>query len=140
MKKKAGNIRRRSFTLIEVVVVIVILMTLASVATVSYMKYVTQGKVTAAKNQIKEFDTALMTYNFDVKGYPTDLNGLIENTDGAETWNGPYLKTTRIPNDPWGREYVYVFPGEHGDYDIMSYGADGQEGGTGDNADIVSWE
>lgn len=140
MKKKAGNIRRRSFTLIEVVVVIVILMTLASVATVSYMKYVAQGKITAAKNQIKEFDAALMTYNFDVKGYPTDLNGLIENADGSETWNGPYLKTTRIPNDPWGREYVYVCPGEHGDYDIMSYGADGQEGGTGDNADIVSWE
>ena len=133
---------RRRFTLIEVVVVIVILVTLASIATPLYMNYVKRANVSAAKTQIKMFDDALTNYKMDVGSYPeTDsgLQALVENTDNNEKWNGPYLKPAVVPKDPWGNEYVYTIPGEHGDYDLLSYGADGQSGGSGENADITSW-
>ena len=142
--KKSQKFRRKNFTLIEVVVVIIILVTLASIATPLYMNYVKRANIGAAKTQIKLLEDALTGYRLDMGNYPDSnagLNALIENPDGAEKWNGPYLKPAKIPKDPWGREYIYASPGEENrEYEITSYGADGQPDGEGENADINNWE
>ena len=139
MKTQKQRRRVAPFTLIEVVVVIVILVTLASVATPMYMNYIKKSKIATAKTQIKLLDDALQQYKLDVGTYPSDLQGLMENIDQSEKWEGPYIKP-RVPLDPWGGEYQYVFPGEHGEFDIYSFGADGQEGGEGEYADQTNWE
>lgn len=139
--KNQRQIKRKSFTLIEIVVVIVILVTLASIATPLYLNYVKRANVSAAKTQIKLFEDALTGYRLDMGGYPDSnagLQALVSNPDDSEKWKGPYIK--KLPKDPWGNDYVYAAPGEHGDYDLSSYGADGQSGGEGENADINSWE
>lgn len=140
--KKLKKIRRSAFTLIEVVVVIVILVTLASIATPLYMNYIKKANVGAAKTQMKMLEDALNGYRLDIGSFPSadaGLQALVENVDNNEKWEGPYIKPA-VPKDPWGNDYVYVIPGEHGEYDLSSYGADGQPGGTGENADINSWE
>ena len=139
MKQNKQRRRVAPFTLIEVVVVIVILVTLASVATPMYMNYIEKSKIATAKTQIKLLDDALQQYKLDVGTYPSDLQGLMENIDQSEKWDGPYIKP-RVPLDPWGGEYQYIFPGEHGEFDIYSFGADGQEGGEGEYADQTNWE
>ena len=139
MKTQKQRRRVTPFTLIEVVVVIVILVTLASVATPMYMNYIKKSKIATAKTQIKLLDDALQQYKLDVGTYPSDLQGLMENIDQSEKWEGPYIKP-RVPLDPWGAEYNYVFPGDHGEFDIYSFGADGQEGGEGEYADQTNWE
>ena len=139
MKTQKQRRRVIPFTLIEVVVVIVILVTLASVATPMYMNYIKKSKIATAKTQIKLLDDALQQYKLDVGTYPSDLQGLMENIDQSEKWDGPYIKP-RVPLDPWGGEYQYIFPGEHGEFDIYSFGADGQEGGEGEYADQTNWE
>ena len=139
MKQNKQRRRVAPFTLIEVVVVIVILVTLASVATPMYMNYIKKSKIATAKTQIKLLDDALQQYKLDVGTYPSDLQGLMENIDQSEKWDGPYIKP-RVPLDPWGSEYNYVFPGDHGEFDIYSLGADGQEGGEGEYADQTNWE
>ena len=139
MKTQKQRRRVTLFTLIEVVVVIVILVTLASVATPMYMNYIKKSKIATAKTQIKLLDDALQQYKLDVGTYPSDLQGLMENIDQSEKWDGPYIKP-RVPLDPWGAEYNYIFPGDHGEFDIYSFGADGQEGGDGEYADQTNWE
>ena len=132
--------KRMPFTLIEVVVVIVILVTLAGIATPVYMNYVKQGRIGTAKMQLKLLAQELDNYKIRVGQYPSELRGLVENLDGHEKWDGPYMK--KIPLDPWGNEYVYVVPGEHNTdtYDLSSLGADGQTDGDGENADINNWD
>ncbi len=138
--KKKNNSRRRHFTLIEVVVVIVILVTLAGIATPIYMNYVKQGQIGTATMQIQMLEQELENYKIQVGQYPSELRGLVENIDSHEKWDGPYMK--KIPLDPWGHEYSYVVPGEHNpkSFDLACLGADGQTGGTGENADICNWE
>lgn len=144
-RRNNRNIRRaerRAFTLIEVVVVIVILVTLASIATPLYLNYIKRANVSAAKTQIKMLEDALTGYRLDLGKYPdteAGLAALVENPDDNEKWAGPYIKPN-VPKDPWGNDYVYVSPGEHGDFDLSSYGADGQPGGEGEDADINNWE
>lgn len=141
MKNKTF-IRRQRFTLIEVVVVIVILVLLASVATPLYFRHVRTARISTAKTQIKLIEQALSDYKLDVGSYPSTDEGLaalMENVSGSEKWAGPYLKP-RVPKDPWGNDYVYTSPGEHGDFDLSSYGADGQAEGEGENADINNWD
>jgi general secretion pathway protein G len=107
------------------------------------MKKVDTAKRTAARAQINGFMTALGTYKLDTGTYPTTeqgLKALREKPEGVNGWEGPYLQK-EIPKDPWKNDYVYKFPGDHGDEpDVMSYGLDGQPGGDGNNADIVSWK
>ena len=138
--KRERERRRTHFTLIEVVVVIVILVTLAGIATPIYMNYVKQGRIGTAKMQLKLLAQELDNYKIRVGQYPSELRGLVENLDGHEKWDGPYMK--KIPLDPWGNEYVYVVPGEHNTdtYDLSSLGADGQTDGEGENADINNWD
>ena len=138
MKK---SIRRQRFTLIEVVVAIVIVVTLASVAAPLYLNYIKKANVGAAKTQIKLLEQALTDYKLDTGKFPETDDGLqvlVENTNDVEKWDGPYIKPA-VPKDPWGNDYVYVCPGEHGEFDLSSYGADGVEGGEGENADITNW-
>ena len=138
--KRRRERRRTHFTLIEVVVVIIILVTLAGIATPVYMNYVKQGRIGTAKMQLKLLAQELDNYKIRVGQYPSELRGLVENLDGHEKWDGPYMK--KIPLDPWGNEYVYVVPGEHNtdSYDLSCLGADGQTDGEGENADINNWD
>jgi general secretion pathway protein G len=132
----------RGFTLVEMLVVITIIALIMSLVGPRVLNYLSDSKVKAAKIQIESLSTALDLYFRDTGQYPTSSEGLtalVERPGGAPFWNGPYLKGTAIPKDPWGHAYLYRSPSEHGAYDIVSYGSDGQEGGVGAAADITSW-
>ncbi len=130
------------FTLIELIVVLIIIGLVAALVTPRFFGKVEQSRLKAAQAQIELFGLALDHYRLDVGSYPTSSQGLEalrRRPVGVERWYGPYLKK-EIPRDPWGRDYVYISPGRHGDYDIISYGADGLPGGEGENRDVVSWK
>ncbi len=132
----------RGFTIMELVVVIIIIGLLAAFVAPKFFGKVSEAKQKAAKAQIELFGTALDSLRLDVGRYPTSeegLNSLREKPSGMEFWKGPYLPK-EIPPDPWGKSYVYRSPGEHGDYDLFSYGLDGTAGGEGENQDVVSWK
>jgi general secretion pathway protein G len=130
------------FTLVEMLVVITIIALIMALVGPRVLNYLTESKIKTTKIQIQSFGTALDLFYLDVGRYPTSAEGLsvlVQGNSGAGSWNGPYLKGGSVPNDPWGKPYVYRSPGEHGPFDIVSYGADGQEGGAGPAADITSW-
>ncbi len=132
---------RQGFTLIELLVVMVILGLLAALVGPRLFGHVGAANQKAAKTQIEMLGQALDAYRLDVGKYPSTtegLNALVTNP-GVEGWNGPYLKKG-LPNDPWKKPYQYQSPGDHGDYDIVSYGADGAPGGEGESKDVTSWE
>jgi general secretion pathway protein G len=132
----------RGFTLVEILVVITIIGLIMALVGPRVIGYLGEAKVKAARIQIESFNSALDLYYLDAGRYPSSSEGLTalaQRPGGSNTWNGPYLKGGQVPNDPWGHPYLYRSPGEHGAYDIVSYGSDGQEGGTGTAADIVSW-
>jgi len=137
------KLQKKRFTLIEVVIVIVILVTLASIATPMYLNYISNANIGAAKSQVKLLADALTGYKTDNKDFPSEESGLqalVENVDDLETRRGPYLQGS-LPKDPWGNEYVYRCPGEDNrPFEVISYGADGEIGGEGENADISSWQ
>jgi general secretion pathway protein G len=142
MKRKGSGLRNQGgFTLVELIVVMVIIGLLASFVYVKFIGRVGESKQNAAKAQIEIFNQAIELYRLDTGQYPAGeqgLNALNENP-GVENWAGPYLKKA-VPNDPWNRPYHYQSPGNHGDYDLSSYGADGSPGGEGENRDVNSWE
>ena len=132
----------RGFTLIEILVVVVIIAILAALVGPRLFGKVAVAKQKAAAAQIELFRTALDSFRLDVGRYPLTeegLQALSTQPTGLDAWAGPYL-TKAVPKDPWGNPYVYRSPGEHGDFDIISYGADGAPGGEKENKDIVSWE
>jgi len=138
---------RDGFTLIEIMVVIVILAMLAAIVGPRLMGRTDDAKVTDARVQIKNIETALKLYKLDNGSYPSTEQGLgalvAKPTVGVipnSYKEGGYLESKKMPKDPWGNDYLYVSPGEHGDYDLFSYGADGAKGGEGKNADINSWD
>ncbi len=129
------------FTLIELLVVLVIIGLLGAIVAPRFIGKGEQAKPKIARQQIEMLGTALDTYKLDVGDYPAGLNLLIETTeDDMSKWDGPYLKKRVIPKDPWNNEYVYKYPGENSEYDLSSYGKDGEEGGEGLDRDINSWE
>ena len=144
IRHSAIGIRQSAFTLIEIMVVIVILGILATLIMPKILDRPEQAKRTAARLQIAHFKTALQLYKLDVGHYPTagegGLNALVTNP-GVTGWKtGGYLDSDSLPKDPWGNAYVYTCPGQNSrDYDIVSYGATGQPGGTGTDAEIESW-
>jgi general secretion pathway protein G len=137
------NRRQAGVTLIEMMVVVVIIALFAALVLPRMMGQADKARKTAARAQINAFMTALGSYKLDTSSYPTTeqgLQALRAKPENVNNWQGPYTDK-EIDNDPWGHPYVYRFPGEHGDEpDITCYGADGQPGGDGMNADIVSWK
>jgi general secretion pathway protein G len=130
---------QRGFTLVEMLVVITIIGLIMGLIGPRVLSYLSESKVKTAKIQIQSFVTALDLFYLDMGRYPSSSEGLAVLTNdpgGLRTWNGPYLKASGVPNDPWGHPYVYRSPGERNNYDIISYGSDGQEGGSGTAADI----
>ncbi len=128
------------FTLMELLVVLVIIGLLAGLVGPLLYNKINPAKQTIAQGQIGNFTTALESYWIDTGNFPSSQQGLdvLRSNPGVEGWNGPYLRK-EIPNDPWGNAYLYTFPGRDGSFEILSFGADGIEGGAGENADITSW-
>ncbi len=132
----------RGFTLTELLVVLVIIGLLAALVGPVLYQRINPAKQSIARAQIENFMSALDSYFLDIGKFPTQQQGLAAlrtRQEGESKWNGPYLKK-EIPSDPWSNPFVYRSPGRSGGYEVVSYGADGKEGGEGDNADINSWE
>jgi general secretion pathway protein G len=142
-KRRNGRRGRAGITLIEMLVVMTIIALFAALVGPAILKHGDTARITAARAQIYNFMTALGAYKLDTGTFPTTEQGLqalrVRPAD-ANQWAGPYMPQ-EIPKDPWGHDYVYKYPGDHGDEpDIVCLGADGQPGGEGLNADIVSWK
>jgi general secretion pathway protein G len=140
------RLRRRGFTLIEVLVVIVVIAILATLVAPNIFRNVGDARAATARTQIETFGTALDAYRLDNGSYPTTAQGLAAlwqrpSIDPPTNWKQPYLRKA-IPRDPWGHEYLYVSPGRINpqSYDLQSLGADGKPGGEDENADIQSWK
>ncbi len=142
-RKRTNRRGQAGVTLIEMLVVVTIIGLFIALVGPALFKNADKAKVTAARTQIDNFMTALGSYKLDTGTFPTTeqgLKALREKPGDLEQWAGPYMPKD-IPKDPWEHEYVYKYPGEHGDEpDIISLGADGQPGGEGFNADIFSWK
>lgn len=142
MKLQNSQNRAHGFTLIELLVVLVILGLLAGLVGPQVLQYLGGANTKAAKLQIEQFGSALDGFRLEIGRYPTSVEGLsalIVQPSGVSRWNGPYLKKSVVPKDPWGNDYQYRSPGQHGAYDLYSLGADNAEGGEGENQDVVSW-
>ncbi len=142
-KLKLELLKRGGFTLLELLIVMIIIGLLAALIGPKMIGRVGESRQTVAKQQIEGFSSAMEMYKLDTTKYPTQeqgLEALVAEPQGIANWKGPYLKKKFIPKDPWGNNYVYTYPGEHGDYDIVSYGADGNSGGDGEAKDVASWE
>ena len=129
-------------TLIEILVVLVLIGIVLGIVGGNFIGRGEKAKADAAKIEIGQIGQALDLYKLEVGRYPSSQDGLqalIAAPPGVGNWNGPYWKKTAIPKDPWGNEYKYAAPGQHGAYDITSLGADGKEGGEGPDKDITSW-
>ena len=134
--------RSVGFTLVELLVVLAILGLLAGLVGPQVMKFLGSSKTKTAKLQIEDLVATMDMYRLETGRYPTNdegLEALVKKPGNAANWNGPYLKKGDVPKDPWGFEYQYRFPGQHGGVDIWTLGADNREGGEGENADVSSW-
>ena len=141
------NTDSRGFTLIELMVVIIILGVLAIYIGPKIMGRPEEAKQVKARVDISALETALKLYKLDTGVYPSTDQGLLALVQRPETGNAPnkwreggYLEKSRVPRDPWGNDFVYLSPGAHGDFDIISYGSDGVPGGETQNRDINNWE
>ncbi len=129
----------RGFTLLELLVVVTIIGLLAAYVGPKYFSQLGRSEQGIARAQVEAFARALDTYRLEVGRYPTTeegLNALLLRPANTAKWNGPYLQKA-VPPDPWGRAYMYRAPGANSDFEIVSYGKDGQPGGTGDAADVI---
>jgi general secretion pathway protein G len=130
--------RSGGFTLVELLLVLVILALIGGLVLPGIIGKAEGAKAKAAASQVSRLAMAVESYYLDTGSTPEALQQLVEDP-GVAGWNGPYVKSASL-KDPWGHDYVYVFPGEHGEFDISTLGADGQPGGEGKNTDVNSWE
>jgi general secretion pathway protein G len=133
----------RGMTLIEILVVLTLIGIVMGIVGGNYLGQGEKAKAKAAKIEIEQIGQTLDLFKLEVGRYPTTQEGLqalITAPTGMPNWNGPYWKKSTLPKDPWTNEYKYASPGQHGAYDLWSYGADGKEGGDATNKDITSWE
>ena len=142
-RRRSRRALQRGFTLVEILVVITIIGLIMSLVGTRVLNYLSDSKVKAAKIQIQSFTSALELFYLDAGRYPSSSEGLtalVKSTGGLSAWNGPYLKEGNVPTDPWNRPFVYRSPStrQGHDYDLYSLGADGREGGTGENEDIYN--
>lgn len=137
----AGGRRRGGFTLLELLVVMVIIGLLAGYVAPKFFGQVDKSEVKTAQAQVAAFDKAIAQYRLDTGHFPANdvgLDALVTRPSNEAKWEGPYLDK-RVPLDPWGNAYLYKFPGEHREYDLVSLGKDGRPGGEGTNADVTNW-
>src|SRR5207244_2701576 len=143
MSRATPRRRARGMTLIEILVVLVLIGIVMGIVGGNFIQRGEKAKRDAAKIEIGQIGQTLDLFKLEVGRYPTSQEGLqalITPPAGVSNWNGPYWKRATVPKDPWGNDYVYTFPGQHGAYDILSYGADGKEGGDGADKDVTSWD
>jgi general secretion pathway protein G len=140
----SGSIARiRGMTLIEILVVLTLIGIVMGIVGGNYLGQGEKAKAKAAKIEIEQIGQTLDLFRLEVGRYPTTQEGLqalLTAPAGVPNWNGPYWKKNTLPKDPWTNEYKYASPGQHGAYDLWSYGADGKEGGEGPDKDITSWQ
>jgi general secretion pathway protein G len=140
LRSKAEHLAGRGFTLVELLVVVLIIGLLVGLVAPRYFGQVGKSEVNVARAQIDALEKALDQYRLDIGRYPDNelgLNALLQRPASEPKWNGPYLRKA-LPLDPWGKPYIYRMPGEKGEFDLISYGKDGQPGGAGENADITN--
>lgn len=143
MRNRTSTQFQRGLTLLELLVVLAILASLALVVAPRVLKYVGKAKTETAAVQIENVASALELYFLETGAYPPSdfgLRALIEKPAGIDAWDGPYLKKAAGIRDPWGRPYQYRYPGQHGEFDVFTLGADNAAGGTGDDRDLGNWE
>ena len=142
MMRTSLRAAEQGFTLLEIMVVVVIIGLLAAIVVPNFVGNIDKAAVSRAKQDIRGIETALNLYRLDNFRYPTTSDGLqalVTNPGeaAAPNWKAQLRK---LPIDPWNHPYQYAYPGQHGEFDVFSYGADGQEGGEGINADIGNWD
>jgi len=140
-RTKFLSLNNKGFTLLELLVVMVIIGLLAAYVGPKYFEQIGKSETKTARAQVDALGKALDQYRIDVGQYPSSEQGLLalnKNPGNEPKWEGPYLKKS-VPNDPWGKPYLYKSPGEHGDYDLYSLGKDGQLGGAKESEDVLSW-
>ena len=130
---------QRGFTLVELLLVLVILALIAGLVLPGIIGKAESAKAKAASSQISRISMSVESFYLDTGNTPSSLDELVNEPSGVTGWNGPYIKNSLL-KDPWGQPYQYQVPGEHGDFDIQSFGADRQRGGEKNNADINSWD
>lgn len=133
------NKKQGGFTLVELLLVLVILALIAGLVLPGIIGKAESAKAKAASSQISRISMSVESFYLDTGSAPSSLDQLVNEPSGVNGWNGPYIKNSLL-KDPWGKPYRYSVPGQHGDFDISSFGADGQQGGEKNNADINSWE
>jgi general secretion pathway protein G len=139
MHKKVHNNGQRGFTLVELLLVLVILALIAGLVLPGIIGKAESAKAKAASSQISRISMSVESFYLDTGSTPSSLDQLVNEPSGVSGWNGPYIKNSLL-KDPWGKPYMFSAPGEHGDFDILSFGADGQQGGEKNAADINSWD
>lgn len=131
------------YSLIELLIVLAIIGLIVGLVGPKVLNYLETSKVKSTRLQIDNLSKSLDLFFLDAGRYPTSAEGLealVLKPAAAANWAGPYLRGDKVPTDPWGNRYNYRSPGEHGRYDLYSYGADGRDGGTGNDADVMNWE
>lgn len=136
---KARRNGQQGFTLVELLLVLVILALIAGLVLPGIIGKAESAKAKAASSQISRISMSVESFYLDTGSTPDSLEELVNEPSGVAGWNGPYIKNSLL-KDPWGKAYQYRAPGDHGDFDIWSFGADGQQGGEKNNADINSWD
>lgn len=139
MTNKIGRQSSSGFTLVELLLVLVILALIGGLVLPGIIGKAEGAKVKVASSQIDRLSMAVESYYLDTGSTPDSLDDLVNESGNVEGWNGPYVKSSSL-KDPWGREYSYNYPGEHSEFDIQSFGADGQPGGEDKNSDINNWD
>ena len=140
MNKTRDRRNRRGFTIVEILVVVIIIGVLVAMIMPAYFGRIGEAKQTVAKSKLPSIETAIMLFRQDYDRWPVSLNEIVNrpaDIDEAK-WNPPSIKAKDLL-DPWGREFIYRQPGEHGALDLYSLGKDGQEGGEKENADVTNW-
>jgi len=132
--------RSAGFTLVEVMVTMVIIGMLATIVVINVLPMISKAKSEKARIDINRLRQAVEYYNLDTNSFPESLEDLLRAQPGSDNRARPEGYIESLPDDPWGNPYLYAYPGEYGRFDIWSYGADGTEGGEGNDADITSWQ